>query len=96
MAYEYKYQWNQKKVTNCVSPFIAPPIWWTHVTVAFNGSSTTTPQRLIRCTFSLTCGNPFNFSAIIIVRDAATSIIVLYLKVIFMTPDTVEQRGRFK
>jgi len=68
---------------------VAPAIGRTHIAIAFNRLSATTPQRFI----SRSLSDTLYFRAFVVVADETAAIIVLDIKVALMATDTMKRRG---
>lgn len=80
-----------RKGTYGVFSFVTPPIRGTHITVTFDGTTTASPKSFIqRALFRLISRHAFDFSAIIVMRNETTTIVVFDLKVKFVAADTME------
>lgn len=74
---------------------VTPPVWWAEVTLALNGLSTTTIVRLILGVKPPGAADPLNIGALVVVRHAARAVVILDFRVVRVTPDAMEERGRF-
>jgi hypothetical protein len=79
-----------------VFPFITPPVWRSHISIALDGLATTAPQGLILCSFSLVrtsaTAHALDLCALVVVWYEATPVCVLYFVKVFVTSQTMESR----